>query len=104
MEVNKYQILDLIEEIKKLNEMIALHKEENSSVMQGQYEHKRKELTVSLLEELMNYSTVVPADMNSRIIKLFQLTIENYLNTMEGRRSSNFNNKDLNSIEEALEA
>lgn len=54
-EIELYKLLDLIEEIKKLEELIKLHKSsDDSDFMVSQYEAKKIKLTSELIDELIS--------------------------------------------------
>lgn len=54
-EIELYKLLDLIEEIKKLEELIKLHKSsDDSDFMVSQYEAKKIKLTSELIDELVS--------------------------------------------------
>lgn len=70
MKDNKlYHILDLIEEIDKVNKMILLHNDSESKLMLDQYKNQKLKLSNYLLKELLTNSDNRPEVMY--IIKLF---------------------------------
>lgn len=70
MKNNKlYTILDLIEEIDKVDKMIDLHKDTSSSLMLNQYKNQKLKLSNCLFHELLANSDNRPEVMY--IIKLF---------------------------------
>ncbi|MBB1150782.1 hypothetical protein H4K35_11760 [Myroides sp. NP-2] len=52
-EVRFYSILDLIEEIDKVDHMIELHRNSSSTVMINQYQHQKLKLSNCLVQELL---------------------------------------------------
>lgn len=57
MKDNKlYQILDLIEEITKVDKMIELHRGAESTIMLEQYQHQKFKLSAYLFKELISNS------------------------------------------------
>lgn len=48
-----YQLIDVVEEISKLDEMIELHKKNGSDFMLSQYNEKKIKLTGYLIHELI---------------------------------------------------
>ena len=64
-----YNILDLIEEINKVDKMIALHKTTDSSLMLEQYTHQKLKLSGFLFNELLSNSNNQSEVMH--IIRLF---------------------------------
>lgn len=52
-EVRFYSILDLIEEIDKVDHMIELHSNSSSTVMINQYQHQKLKLSNYLVQELL---------------------------------------------------
>nr|WP_294789270.1 hypothetical protein [uncultured Flavobacterium sp.] len=70
MKDNKlYDILDLIEEIDKVNKMILLHNDSESKLMLDQYKNQKLKLSNYLVKELLTNSDNRPEVMY--IIKLF---------------------------------
>lgn len=76
MKDNKlYNILDLIEEINKVEKMIELHANSNSDLMLTQYQNQKLKLSNYLFKELLSNSDNRPEVMY--IIKIF---IEKFYN------------------------
>lgn len=76
MKDNKlYHILDLIEEIDKVDKMLILHKDSDSDLMLSQYKNQKLKLSNYLVQELLTNSDNRPEVMY--IIKLF---IEKFYN------------------------
>jgi hypothetical protein len=64
-----YNILDIIEEISKVDKMIAIHKDSASPLMLNQYEHQKLKLSGFLFKELLSNSNDQSEVMH--IIRLF---------------------------------
>lgn len=47
-----FRLVDLIEELKKLDQMIELHSDSNDTFMLSQYEAKKNQLTSYLIKEV----------------------------------------------------
>jgi len=71
-----YAILDLIEEIDKVDKMIDLHKDTSSGLMLNQYKNQKLKLSNCLFHELLTNSDNRPEVMY--IIKLFVEKFYNY--------------------------
>jgi len=57
MKDNKlYHILDLIEEIDKVDKMLVLHKDSDSDLMSSQYKKQKLKLSNYLVKELLTNS------------------------------------------------
>jgi predicted molibdopterin-dependent oxidoreductase YjgC len=52
-----YKLLDLIEQINKVNKMIKLHSENNSEFMASQYRHIKSEHVAELIKTLNSSKT-----------------------------------------------
>src|SRR5690554_7131563 len=74
MKDNKlYNILDLIEEIDKVDKMIELHKDSESDFMLKQYQDKKLKLSGFLFEELLTNT-----DSRSEVMYLIKIFIEKF--------------------------
>jgi hypothetical protein len=74
MKDNKlYSILDLIEEISKVDKMIDLHKDSNSTLMLNQYKNQKLKLSNYLFKELLSNS-----DNRSEVMYIIKLFIEKF--------------------------
>ncbi|MEA5139598.1 hypothetical protein [Arcicella rigui] len=68
-----YNILDLIEEIQKVNQMIEIHSESDSDLMSSQYISQKLKLTDMLFKDLLKNS-----GNNTEVMYLFKLFIEKF--------------------------
>ncbi|MFH6992418.1 hypothetical protein [Flavobacterium sp. FlaQc-48] len=74
MKDNKlYTILDLIEEINKVDQMIEIHKTTDSALMLNQYSHKKLKLSGFLFKELLSNS-----GNSSEVMHVIKLFIEKF--------------------------
>lgn len=76
MKDNKlYSILDLIEEIDKVDKMIDLHKNADSDLMLNQYKDQKLKLSNYLFKELLTNSGDKP-----EVMYIFKIFIEKFYN------------------------
>jgi hypothetical protein len=76
MKDNKlYHILDLIEEIDKVDKMLALHKDSDSDLMSSQYKNQKLKLSNYLVKELLTNS-----DNRTEVMYIIKLFIEKFYN------------------------
>ena len=76
MKDNKlYHILDLIEEIDKVDKMLALHKDSDSDLMLNQYKNQKLKLSNYLVKELLTNS-----DNRAEIMYIIKLFIDKFYN------------------------
>lgn len=76
MKDNKlYHILDLIEEIDKVDKMIILHKDSDSDLMSNQYKNQKLKLSNYLVKELLTNS-----DNRTEVMYIIKLFIEKFYN------------------------
>ncbi|MCA1918326.1 MAG: hypothetical protein LDL38_02890 [Flavobacterium piscis] len=76
MKDNKlYHILDLIEEIDKVDKMIILHTESDSDLMSNQYKNQKLKLSNYLVKELLTNS-----DNRTEVMYIIKLFIEKFYN------------------------
>lgn len=69
-----YKLMDLIEEIKKVDAMILLHQDfDKSKFMVSQYEGRKTKLMGSLIDELIS-----PTVQSPQSFSLIKLVIEKY--------------------------
>ena len=68
-----YDILDLIEEINKVDNMIDLHKDSTSNLMVNQYKNQKLKLSNFLFKELLTNS-----DNRSEVMYIIKLFIEKF--------------------------
>ncbi len=74
MKDNKlYSILDLIEEINKVDKMIDIHQKSESSIMSNQYKSQKLKLSNYLFKELLNNS-----DERAEVMHLIKMFIEKF--------------------------
>lgn len=84
-----YNILDLIEEIDKVDKMIKIHQNTDSEIMLHQYSNQKLKLSGFLFNELLSNSNKQPEVMN--IIKLFIEKFYNYeLKNLDTNRDDSF--------------
>ncbi|KIQ19955.1 hypothetical protein RT99_14665 [Flavobacterium sp. MEB061] len=73
MKDNKlYHILDLIEEIDKVDKMLILHKDSDSTLMLSQYKNQKLKLSNYLIKELLTNS-----NSRTEVMYIIKLFIEN---------------------------
>lgn len=76
MKDNKlYHILDLIEEIDKVDKMLILHKNSDSDLMSSQYKNQKLKLSNYLVKELLTNS-----DNRTEVMYIIKLFIEKFYN------------------------
>lgn len=76
MKDNKlYHILDLIEEIDKVDKMLILHKDSDSDLMSSQYKNQKLKLSNYLVKELLTNS-----DNRAEVMYIIKLFIEKFYN------------------------
>ena len=69
-----YKLLDIVEDVKKVDAMIKLHKErDESSLMRDQYQARKDKLVGILIDEL-----VTPSLISTRSIHTIKLIIDKY--------------------------
>jgi len=68
-----YNILDLIEEISKVDKMIEIHKTTQSTLMLNQYTNQKLKLSGFLFKELLSNS-----DNRSEVMHIIKLFIEKF--------------------------
>jgi len=93
---NLYAILDLIEEISKVDKMIAIHKDSTSSLMLKQYTHQKLKLSGYLFKELLSNS-----NDQSEVMHIIRLFIDKFYNNE--LKNVNFeNDKSFSQIESVV--
>ncbi|MDW8851331.1 hypothetical protein SD960_14595 [Flavobacterium sp. MMLR14_040] len=76
MKDNKlYHILDLIEEINKVDKMLILHRDSDSDLMLNQYKSQKLKLSNYLVKELLTNS-----DNRTEVMYIIKLFIEKFYN------------------------
>lgn len=76
MKDNKlYHILDLIEEIDKVDKMLILHQDSDSDLMSSQYKNQKLKLSNYLVKELLTNS-----DNRTEVMYIIKLFIEKFYN------------------------
>jgi len=70
-----YHILDIIEEINKVDKMLVLHKDSNSDLMSSQYKNQKLKLSNYLVKELLTNS-----DNRTEVMYIIKLFIEKFYN------------------------
>ncbi|TPG33352.1 hypothetical protein [Flavobacterium pectinovorum] len=97
MKDNKlYHILDLIEEIDKVDKMLALHKDSDSDLMSSQYKNQKLKLSNYLVKELLTNS-----DNRTEVMYIIKLFIEKFYNN-EMRHLQFEENDNLKKIEDVF--
>lgn len=92
-----YNILDLIEEIEKVDEMTKIHSNSDSDLMLNQYKNQKLKLTNLLFKELFeNYRN------NSEIMYLYKLLIEKFYQHEINHHQSLEKDISLSAIEKAI--
>ncbi len=99
----KYRILDLIEQIEKVDKMILFHENSPSKLMAEQYEYRKKLFFKELIEEIMKID-----DLSKYSFKLISLAINKFypelVQSSAGKESKSIKiNKQLKEFKE-LEA
>jgi hypothetical protein len=92
-----YKLMDLIDDIKKVNDMIEIHSSNPSSFMLDQYKAKKEKLMSYLIDELVEPSVRSPKSF-SIILKLLSKFYPDLLNEAELDES----HKELTQLEVAL--
>lgn len=94
MKDNKlYHILDLIEEIDKVDKMLILHQDSDSDLMLNQYKNQKLKLSNYLVKELLTNS-----DNRTEVMYIIKLFIEKFYNN-EMRHLQFEENDNLKKIE-----
>lgn len=97
MKDNKlYSILDLIEEISKVDKMIDLHSNSSSDLMLNQYQNQKLKLSNYLFKELLTNS-----DNRSEVMYIIKIIIEKFYNN-EINHLNFGENDNLKKIESAV--
>lgn len=91
-----YHILDLIEEISKVDKMIQLHQESESTLMLHQYKSQKLKLSSFLFKELLSHS-----DHQTEVMHLIKLFIEKFYKN-ELQHSNRQKNESFERIEEVV--
>ncbi len=92
-----YKLMDLIDDIKKINDMIEIHSSNSSSFMLDQYKVKKEKLMSYLIDELVDPSVRSPKSF-SIISKLLVKFYPNLVSEAEMDES----HKELTQLETAL--
>ena len=97
MKENKlYSILDLLEEINKVDRMIDLHNDSESKVMYSQYSNQKMKLSVFLFKELITIS-----DHEAEVMYLIRVFLEKFYD--KEIKTANFSEDSyLNKIREVV--
>lgn len=91
-----YHILDLIEEIDKVDKMLVLHKDSDSDLMSSQYKNQKLKLSNYLVKELLTNS-----DNRTEVMYIIKLFIEKFYNN-EMNHLQFEENDNLKKIEEVF--
>src|SRR5690606_13914956 len=93
----KYKLLDLIDEIKKVDEMIKLQASDPSAMMLDQYMFKKSKLVSYLIDELVN-----PELRSEKSIFIILKVIEKFYPNLKDDAHSDISNEYLNELEAVL--
>jgi hypothetical protein len=87
-----YGLLDLIEEINKIEKMIELHQNNgDSSLMLSQYNAKKLKLTTNLISEL-----IAPSEKSTQSMRVIRSILDKfYKNAIENTNSDDKNSEKL---------
>jgi hypothetical protein len=91
-----FNILDLIEEINKVDKMIEIHKTTDSPLMLNQYSHQKLKLSGFLFKELLSNS-----DNGSEVMHIIKLFIEKFY-SYELEHLDYTNNESFKQIEDIV--
>ena len=92
-----YKVLDLVEEIEKVDKMIEMHSSSESKLMSGQYVSQKLKLSSLLFKELLQSS-----GENPDVMYLVKLFIEKFYKTEIQEPKSLDDESSLKRIEEAF--
>ena len=99
-QAKNYRLMDLIDDIKKVDAMINLHsKNSESSFMIEQYKAKKEKLTGYLIDEL-----VEPEYRSTKSFSIIRILIDKFYPNVSKEAQKDKEHKDLNEIEHALSA
>lgn len=93
----KYKLMDLIEDIKKVDSMISLHSSDNSAMMLEQYKYKKVKLMSYLIDELVNPKVRSPKSMF-----IIKIVIEKFYPDLRNQALADVDHDELNDIEAVL--
>lgn len=93
----KHKIIDLIDDINKVNAMIDLHSSDNSAMMLEQYQFKKDKLISYLIDALVDPKVRSPKGMF-----LIKTAIEKFYPNLTKEASSASDNRALSEIEAVL--
>lgn len=96
-EAKKYRLMDLIEDIKKTDDMINLHSENDSGFMFDQYKAKKEKLIGYLIDELVN-----PDVRSPKSFALIQTVITRFYPNLKRDAKRDTHHEDLNELESIL--
>jgi len=93
-----YTLLDLLDDIKGVDKMIALHLNDESAFMLDQYKSKKEKLMHNLIDQLIS-----PSLMSARSIHTIKMVIERfYGDEMKRLDKQPATNDELSKLEHAL--
>lgn len=95
-----YQLIDVVEEISKLDEMIGLHQKNSSDFMLSQYQEKKVKLTGYLIQEL-----IAPAESSYESLIAIRSVLDKFFghSISEIKPSSEDHFKNIKRLIEAVE-
>jgi len=104
-EHKKYQLQDLIEKIKKVDDMIKFHSSNPSTFLLDQYQAKKEKLLSYLIDELITSEVRSPYSFKLIIMALIKFYPELEIGKPEKiSRSKKNNSNDLKELEKSLVA
>ena len=95
--VKVYQLMDLIEDIKRVNAMIVLHSDNPSTFMLEQYKIKKEKLMGYLIDEL-----VAPEVRSPKSFAIIKEIIEKFYPNASKEAQADNTHDELNEIQHAL--
>ena len=96
-QAKKYKLMDLIEDIKKVDDMISLHSTNTSTFMLEQYKIKKAKLISYLIDEL-----VEPDLRSAKSFAIIQKLIKRFYPNLKKEAQADVNHQDLNELEAVL--
>ncbi len=92
-----YSLLDILDEIKGVDKMIALHLNDDSGFMLDQYRSMKEKLMRRLIDQLIS-----PSLMSARSIHTIKMVIERFYGDEMARLDKHPLNDELSKLEHAL--
>lgn len=94
-----YKLMDLIDDIKKVNDMIEIHSNNSSSIMLGQYKGKKDKLVSYLIDELVDADTRSPKSFD-----IINKLLARFYPNLTKEAEADIYHKELEKLEAALVA